>query len=117
MNDRGHTATPPDAGYEKKDANARAIIIGLVVGVLIIVVALIGLDQLYVLTREEVVKENVLSQVDPRLRELHASETRILTSYGVIDKDKGIYRVPIDRAMELMVEEAYQKQQAKQSKK
>ena len=120
MNERGPTAPAPDApktGYEKRDANTRAITIGLIVGVLIIVVTLIGLEQLYVLTREEVVKENVLSQMDPRLRELHAQETRILTTYGVIDKAKGVYRIPVDRAMELMVEEAFQKQQAQGAKK
>jgi hypothetical protein len=120
MSDRGPTAPPPDApstGYEKRDVNVRGIVTGMIIGVLVIVVSLIGLNQLYVLTREEVVKENVLSQMDPRLRELRARDTRILTTYGVVDKARGLYRIPIDRAMELMAEEAYQKQQARGAKK
>jgi hypothetical protein len=120
MSDRGPTALPPDApkaGYEKRDASARGIVIGLVIGVLVMIIAIVGLNQLYVTTREEVVQENVLSQMDPRLQELHARETRLLTTYVVIDKEKGRYRIPIERAMELMVEEAYRKQQARGEKK
>ncbi len=120
MSDRGPTAAPPDAppaGYEKRDASARGIVIGLVVGVLVMVVALVALDQLYITTREEVEQENVRSRVDPRLQELHARETRQLTTYGVVDGEKGIVHIPIDRAMKLMVEEAYQKQKAQARKK
>ena len=34
----------------------------------------------------------------------------ILSSYAPIDRDAGIYRIPIDRAMELLVEEAKSQQ-------
>jgi hypothetical protein len=34
---------------------------------------------------------------------LRAEEEKILTTYGWVDKDRGIARVPIDRAMELLV--------------
>jgi hypothetical protein len=39
----------------------------------------------------------------PRLR-LRAEEEEILTTYGWVDKDRGLVRVPIDRAMELLVQ-------------
>jgi hypothetical protein len=35
---------------------------------------------------------------------LRAQEDEVLTSYGWVDKDRGIARIPIDRAMELLVE-------------
>jgi hypothetical protein len=38
------------------------------------------------------------------LRELRAEEDKILSSYGWVDKDAGIVRIPIDRAMALVVE-------------
>jgi hypothetical protein len=38
----------------------------------------------------------------PRVR-LRAEEDAILTTYGWVDKDRGLVRVPIDRAMELLV--------------
>jgi hypothetical protein len=46
-------------------------------------------------------------QVDPRqqLLDLRAEEERILTTYGWIDRAQGLTRVPIDRAMDLLVEQ------------
>lgn len=46
-------------------------------------------------------------QVDPRqqLLDLRAKEERILTTYGWIDRAQGLTRVPIDRAMDLLVEQ------------
>jgi hypothetical protein len=35
---------------------------------------------------------------------LRAQEDEVLTTYGWVDKDRGIARIPIDRAMELVVE-------------
>jgi hypothetical protein len=39
----------------------------------------------------------------PRQR-LRAEEERVLTTYGWVDKDRGLVRVPIDRAMDLLVQ-------------
>jgi len=117
MSDHRPTAVPPDApenaGYEKRDVKARGIVIGLVAGVLIVSAAIIGLTQLYIMTREEIVQENVLSKPDPRLRELNAEETRILNSYAIVDSAKGVVRIPIERAMEVMVEEAHRERSGK----
>jgi hypothetical protein len=38
---------------------------------------------------------------------LRLGETEKLTSYGWVDKDGGIARIPIDRAMELMLERGF----------
>ena len=45
-------------------------------------------------------------QTQPRedLRELRAREDEILTSYGWLDKNAGVVRIPIDRAMQMTVE-------------
>lgn len=39
----------------------------------------------------------------PRLK-LRAEEDEVLTTYGWVDKDRGLVRIPIDRAMELIVQ-------------
>lgn len=46
-------------------------------------------------------------QVDPRqqLLDLRADEERVLTSYGWVDQTNGLTRVPIERAMEMLVEQ------------
>ena len=45
-------------------------------------------------------------QTNPReeLRELQAQEDAVLGSYGLVDKDKGVVRIPIDEAMKLTVQ-------------
>jgi hypothetical protein len=45
-------------------------------------------------------------QTNPRqdLRDLQATEDRILTTYGWVDKDAGTVRIPIDQAMKLVVQ-------------
>jgi hypothetical protein len=104
-------ATPPDAdpkaGYEKKDASVRGIVLGMIVGVIVVIIAIVAVREFYIQTREEIVQQNVRERVDPRIRELNSEETRILTSYGKVEGQPGVVRIPIERAMELMVEEAY----------
>jgi hypothetical protein len=45
-------------------------------------------------------------QTEPRedLRNLRESEERTLTTYGWVDRNAGVVRIPIDRAMTLTVE-------------
>jgi hypothetical protein len=45
-------------------------------------------------------------QVAPKvdLDRLHASENETLTTYGWIDRDKAVARIPIDRAVQLLSE-------------
>jgi hypothetical protein len=42
------------------------------------------------------------------LRETELQANQKLTGYEVVDEDAGVYRIPIDQAMDLMVNEAYQ---------
>lgn len=44
----------------------------------------------------------------PELREAELEATRQLTQYGVVDAEENVYRIPIDRAIELMANEARQ---------
>jgi hypothetical protein len=52
------------------------------------------------------VQEKVLSAPSAQLNDLHARETEQLTKYSYIDKDSGLVRIPVDRAMELFAQEA-----------
>ena len=46
----------------------------------------------------------------PVLQKTQETAEEVLTSYAPIDRDAGLYRITIDRAMELIVEEAQQSQ-------
>ncbi len=43
----------------------------------------------------------------PELRQAELTAARLLNQYEVIDAGQGRYRIPIDRAVDLMVREAY----------
>ncbi len=43
------------------------------------------------------------------LKELHGAEQAAATTYAWIDKDKGVVRLPLDRAIELTIQERKKK--------
>lgn len=97
----------PESGYKEKDVNLKGVFLvagGVVVSLVIIVILL---NEFFMTSKEELIYQEVLAPESVALRELRAHEEEILGSYGVIDKDKGIYRLPIERAMKLMADEAY----------
>jgi len=100
-------------GYEKQDASAKSLWIIATVSVTILVILVVIVNDVFVHTREQLVEEMVLSPESVALRELRASEQETLTSYAVVDAKAGIYQIPIERAMKLMAEEAYQSQMQK----
>ena len=94
-------------GYEKRDVNVTKIaLFSLLTIVLLIIVVVFVVDYFNVVT-EEITEEVVLSPQSVELRELRTREAEELGSYRLLDADSGRYRIPIDRAMQLLAEEAY----------
>lgn len=79
------------------------------VSLLILVILVVLTNEFFLATKESLVTETVLRPESIPLRELRARETEILTSYGVIDAQAGVYRIPIEEAVQRMAEEAYEK--------
>ena len=115
--------TSVQAGHEKSDVSIGAIVkfgIGLAVAAAVIHVALWGLFE--VLEAREGRRDAPLPPLaaaglrrtppEPRLepdallprRRMVAQENAALTAYGWVDRDAGIVRIPIERAMDLLVE-------------
>ena len=118
----GHSAEPPDVRHETSDVNIRAIFgfgIGLAMTTVGIGFAVWLLFQ-YFTAREArtVFTEYPLAVQEPRqppgprlqtnprqdLSDLRAREDERLNSYGWVDKNTGVVRIPIERAMQLVVE-------------
>lgn len=99
-----HPSRP--TGYEKRDANIRLTGIYTVLVILMIVVFVVNLNELFVWTNEEIRHELVLSPISEDYLSLRADEERILNSYALIDTANGVYRIPIERALELTAAEA-----------
>jgi len=123
--DNRHPAAPPSShgsgGYEKSDLSAKAIVIfgvalaGVLVLTLLVAAWMLGFFASWQAQRDAPpsplattragVPEPRL-QVEPikDLRSLRAAEDKILMSYGWVSRDAGIVRIPIERAMQLLVE-------------
>ena len=115
------TNLPPRGGYEKSDANPRGLVYFALVIAAILVAASLSLIWLFRYFQKA---ENPGSVVAPPFaaeRPLPASpriqpnpgadmqgyfqsQQNLLNSYGWIDRQNGIVRLPIDRAMELLLE-------------
>jgi hypothetical protein len=58
---------------------------------------------------EAAVRQRLAAEASyPELREAEAQAAERLGQYGIVDDAQGVYRIPIDRAMELMVNQAQQ---------
>ena len=133
-----HTGEPinPHVHHEREDVDARALTkFGLVMSAIVVVFlfALWGLfhflanreAELGGALRPSAVVRPAKLPPEPRLqpnplidmREFRASEDRILNEYNWIDPDKGIVRIPIERAMDLMVSQGKFPVRAESAKK
>lgn len=101
----------PEPGYETQDLNVRLIVTVSFIALFAMIVALYVINELFVISKEKRVEHVVLTPISTQLRELRASEDDVLTSYKVIDSDKGIYQIPIEQAMQVLANQAYQNSQ------
>ncbi|WP_321474539.1 hypothetical protein [uncultured Paludibaculum sp.] len=107
-----HDQTMPDTAimvegvdYDRRDAKAGliAIVSTAVMGVFIAMI--IGVYWLYVVAYEKVEFDQYAGVASKELQAIHDREEEQLHRYSYIDKEKGIVRIPIDRAMDIVATE------------
>jgi hypothetical protein len=115
----------PQAGHEHKDVNAIAITkfgIGLSLIIIVSLFALWGLFHFFANGLETspsaaaslAVEQGPVAKAPPEprlqssppidLRDMRAAEDKILHHYSWVDRDKGVVRIPIDRAMDILAQ-------------
>jgi hypothetical protein len=119
-----HPAAPPahsGGGYEKSDLSARAISLFGVILSAVVILAMVVAAWMFGFFASRQAQQDVppsplastrSGPPEPRLqvnairdmKALRAAEDKVLTSYGWVNKDAGVARIPIDRAMQLLVE-------------
>jgi len=99
------------SGYERRDANLKMILFISLAGIVFIVASVIVIDVVFVAEKEEIIYETVLKPESAALRDLRAREDEVLNSYKLLDTARGVYQIPIDRAMDLVANEAYRTEQ------
>ena len=96
-----------DVAYEATDVDQKSIVWVTIVSVVILVVSIVLLRDVFILWREKDMRDYVFSVQSTTLREIRAEEAHKLHSYELIDSTAGVYRIPIDRAMQLVASEAF----------
>jgi hypothetical protein len=107
MSDKHNQPQGGNDGYEKSDLNIRKTLIATVIIVIFLVASVAFVDEIFVHEKEQIITDVVLKPVSITLRDLRAKEDEVLMSYKVLDLQKGVYQIPIERAMKLVAEEAY----------
>lgn len=92
--------------YEAQEPKNNLIAFLLIAACLFLVATFILLSWMFTSTREAEQNKKLNEGRYVELQELRKSEDAKLGAYQYIDKDKGIVRIPVERAMQLMAEEA-----------
>ncbi len=94
-----------NGGYERSDVNLKWVIIYGFATVALLVSFLVILNDFFAVEKEQILSEQVLSKDNPQLQQIRQREQEIITGYRVIDAEKGIYGIPVEQAMQLIVSE------------
>lgn len=99
--------TPPSAelGYDRSEPKAGLIfwMSASVVGFLFFLI--LGVYWLYVNASETVEYQQFSGVASQELQAIHDREEQNLHRYSYIDKDKGVVRIPIEKAMQIVADE------------
>ncbi|UCC81148.1 MAG: hypothetical protein JSW64_07265 [Candidatus Zixiibacteriota bacterium] len=102
-----------NVGYEKRDISTKKVLFWGIAGIIIVVIIIVALVEYFLLVKERYYHEYVEKPRSEALIKLREREKEELTGYKLLDEEKGIYRIPIERAMELAVDEASSKNTVK----
>lgn len=108
MSSQPQNAQSATAPYDTHEPNLRFIgaLTGLIV--LALIVLLLALQAYFDRLWEREVYVKVLAPESETLREVRAREEQQLHRYTYLDRQRGTVQLPIERAMELLIEEARQ---------
>ena len=93
------------AGYEKRDVKLVSLAVVSIIMIFVVIVTVIFLFDYFIAVKEEMIYNIDLKQESKELIELVTQENEILSSYKIFDAENGIYYIPIEKAMQLLVEE------------
>jgi FlaG/FlaF family flagellin (archaellin) len=89
--------------YDDPDVPASAVV-GIISAILLFAI-IVALQALFYSFEEQELQRKVYSQPYEALQQLDADQMEQLNSYGWISEPDGVAYIPIDRAMELTVQE------------
>ncbi len=97
-------------GYEHQDVNGMTGVWLSLVFIVFMVLTLVFINEYFNFSVESDKYHSQLAPQSNLLRDVRARDQEILTTYAVVDSTKNIYRIPVDKAMQLMADSAFAKQ-------
>jgi hypothetical protein len=101
-------ATGPAPEFDRTEPNVKFIALFGAATLFLLGVVILGIQFYFNQRLERELYVKVLSQDSQALKELRAREDEVLNSYRYIDREKGAVRLPVNRAMELLLQESAQ---------
>lgn len=95
-----------ELGFDRTEPQISSIIVATIGIIGVLVATGVGVQYYYDTYRERVIEERQLAPVSQDLLDLRSKEEQELGSYGYADKANGVVRVPVSRAMELVINES-----------
>jgi hypothetical protein len=96
----------PKEGFDRAEPSAGAITTFMVASLILLVITILAIQQYFDHIWNQAVYEKVLAPPSEQLREVRGRDDWNLTHYLYMDKPTGVVRIPVDRAMELMLQDA-----------
>ena len=93
-------------GYDRSEPLTIPILLNIVAIAIILAIVIGGVTFYFHAYRDRIIEETQLTPVSQDLLDLRAKEDQTLNSYGIADKAAGTVRMPVSRAMELVMAEA-----------
>jgi len=90
--------------------NTQKLALAAVLSVILVVDLIVGLTAVYYRYQGELEDSARFTEPPAKAEALRAKQEALLTDYRLIDPEKGVVGIPIDRAMELVVAELAQPQ-------
>jgi hypothetical protein len=97
--------THSSPGYDTSEPRARTIALFGLLTLVVLAIIILGLQWYVDYARERQIFVRQLEPVAEDLRTLRAREDAELNFYGYLDREKGVVRLPVRRAMELVIRE------------
>jgi hypothetical protein len=96
----------PREGFDRDEPSAAAIVVFAVGSLVLLVLTIVAIQQYFDHIWNQAVYEKILAPPSEQLRAVRGRDDWNLTHYMFLDKPSGQVRIPIDRAMELVLEDA-----------
>ncbi|HTB10721.1 MAG TPA: hypothetical protein VK752_04085 [Bryobacteraceae bacterium] len=96
----------PSEGFDRDEPSAGAIATFAIGSLILLVMTILAIQQYFDHIWSEAVYEKVLAPPSEQLKEVRGRDDWNLTHYMFMDKPSGQVRIPVDRAMELNLQDA-----------